>query len=179
MPDLLQFRMQKEKTGIILLNLGGPEKLADVAPFLYNLFSDREIIRLRPCSVAETSRLAHRPQTGAQEQRHLCPDRWWLPVDPYHPATRTGPAESPRLGRRLQGRDGDAILVSEGGCGSGKTCRRGDFKDYRAASLSALLMCDNRFFTLRPEGAPLLHHPPVLICRRSHPGQTIPPISPV
>jgi protoporphyrin/coproporphyrin ferrochelatase len=40
--------MQKEKTGIILLNLGGPEKLADVAPFLYNLFSDREIIRLGP-----------------------------------------------------------------------------------------------------------------------------------
>jgi len=40
--------MQKEKTGVILLNLGGPEKLADVAPFLYNLFSDREIIRLGP-----------------------------------------------------------------------------------------------------------------------------------
>jgi protoporphyrin/coproporphyrin ferrochelatase len=40
--------MKKEKTGIILCNLGGPEKLADVAPFLYNLFSDREIIRLGP-----------------------------------------------------------------------------------------------------------------------------------
>ena len=39
--------MQK-KTGIILLNLGGPEKPQDVAPFLYNLFSDREIIRLGP-----------------------------------------------------------------------------------------------------------------------------------
>ena len=39
--------MQK-KTGIILLNLGGPEKQRDVAPFLYNLFSDREIIRLGP-----------------------------------------------------------------------------------------------------------------------------------
>jgi ferrochelatase len=32
--------------GILLLNLGGPEKLADVQPFLYNLFSDPEIIRL-------------------------------------------------------------------------------------------------------------------------------------
>lgn len=40
--------MRKEKIGIILLNLGGPEKPADVAPFLYNLFSDREIIRLGP-----------------------------------------------------------------------------------------------------------------------------------
>ncbi len=36
------------KTGIILLNLGGPETLSDVRPFLYNLFSDREIIPLGP-----------------------------------------------------------------------------------------------------------------------------------
>ncbi len=40
--------MMQKKTGIILLNLGGPEKLRDVAPFLYNLFSDREIIPLGP-----------------------------------------------------------------------------------------------------------------------------------
>ncbi len=40
--------MQKEQTGVVLLNMGGPEKLADVRPFLYNLFSDREIIRLGP-----------------------------------------------------------------------------------------------------------------------------------
>ena len=37
-----------EKTAIILLNLGGPEKLDDVRPFLYNLFSDRQIIQLGP-----------------------------------------------------------------------------------------------------------------------------------
>jgi ferrochelatase len=37
-----------EKIAVILLNLGGPEKLADVRPFLYNLFSDRQIIRLGP-----------------------------------------------------------------------------------------------------------------------------------
>jgi ferrochelatase len=34
--------------GVILLNLGGPEKLEDVEPFLFNLFSDRKIIRLGP-----------------------------------------------------------------------------------------------------------------------------------
>ncbi len=33
-------------TGVLLLNLGGPEKLEDVGPFLFNLFSDPEIIRL-------------------------------------------------------------------------------------------------------------------------------------
>lgn len=38
----------KEKTGVVLLNMGGPEKPEDVAPFLYNLFSDRKIIRLGP-----------------------------------------------------------------------------------------------------------------------------------
>ncbi len=41
-------QMTKEQTGVILLNMGGPEKLTDVRPFLYNLFSDREIIRLGP-----------------------------------------------------------------------------------------------------------------------------------
>ncbi len=35
-------------TGVLLLNLGGPEKQDDVEPFLYNLFSDRQIIRLGP-----------------------------------------------------------------------------------------------------------------------------------
>lgn len=34
--------------GILLLNLGGPERLEEVRPFLYNLFSDRQIIRLGP-----------------------------------------------------------------------------------------------------------------------------------
>jgi ferrochelatase len=38
----------KEPIGVLLLNLGGPETLDDVAPFLVNLFSDRTIIRLSP-----------------------------------------------------------------------------------------------------------------------------------
>ena len=37
-----------KSTAIILLNLGGPDSLRAVRPFLYNLFSDREIIRLGP-----------------------------------------------------------------------------------------------------------------------------------
>ena len=40
--------MTTEQTGVILLNMGGPEKLDVVRPFLYNLFSDRKIIRLGP-----------------------------------------------------------------------------------------------------------------------------------
>jgi protoporphyrin/coproporphyrin ferrochelatase len=34
------------RVGVLLLNLGGPDKLEDVRPFLYNLFADPEIIRL-------------------------------------------------------------------------------------------------------------------------------------
>ncbi|MDB9314966.1 ferrochelatase [Spirulina sp. CS-785/01] len=34
------------RIGVLLLNLGGPDELADVRPFLFNLFADPEIIRL-------------------------------------------------------------------------------------------------------------------------------------
>jgi ferrochelatase len=37
-----------EQIGVLLLNLGGPDRLQDVESFLYNLFSDRQIIRLSP-----------------------------------------------------------------------------------------------------------------------------------
>lgn len=37
-----------DKVGVLLLNLGGPEKLDEVQPFLFNLFADPDIIRLPP-----------------------------------------------------------------------------------------------------------------------------------
>ena len=39
------------KTGILLFNLGGPETLDEVKPFLYSLFSDPEIIRIRSAAL--------------------------------------------------------------------------------------------------------------------------------
>ncbi|KAK4490990.1 hypothetical protein RD792_001711 [Penstemon davidsonii] len=36
----------EEKIGVMLLNLGGPDTLNDVQPFLFNLFADPDIIRL-------------------------------------------------------------------------------------------------------------------------------------
>ncbi|KAI3425091.1 hypothetical protein D9Q98_008469 [Chlorella vulgaris] len=36
----------QERIGVLLLNLGGPDSLDDVQPFLYNLFADPDIIRL-------------------------------------------------------------------------------------------------------------------------------------
>lgn len=43
----------ERKTGVLLLNMGGPEQQADVRPFLYKLFSDRQIIRLGPSWLQE------------------------------------------------------------------------------------------------------------------------------
>ncbi|QWR77514.1 ferrochelatase [Candidatus Magnetomonas plexicatena] len=37
-----------ETIGVLLINMGGPENLEAVRPFLYNLFSDRFIIKLGP-----------------------------------------------------------------------------------------------------------------------------------
>lgn len=37
-----------EKTAVLLLQMGGPESLESVEPFLYNLFSDRDIIKIGP-----------------------------------------------------------------------------------------------------------------------------------
>jgi protoporphyrin/coproporphyrin ferrochelatase len=39
--------IKQMKVGVLLFNLGGPETLQDVKPFLYRLFSDPEIIRIK------------------------------------------------------------------------------------------------------------------------------------
>ena len=39
---------QGDGVGVVLLNMGGPDCLEDVEPFLFELFSDRQIIRLSP-----------------------------------------------------------------------------------------------------------------------------------
>ena len=42
------------KRGVLLFNLGGPETIQDVRPFLYNLFSDPEIIRIKSNPLRKT-----------------------------------------------------------------------------------------------------------------------------
>ena len=37
---------QKPKTGILMLNMGGPEKLDDVHDFLSRLFQDRDLMQM-------------------------------------------------------------------------------------------------------------------------------------
>ena len=44
--ELLDIRAKNQKIGVILLSMGGPSNIDEVRPFLYNLFSDPDIIRL-------------------------------------------------------------------------------------------------------------------------------------
>jgi ferrochelatase len=61
------------RVGVLLLNLGGPEQLEDVRPFLFNLFSDPEIIRLplpwlqRPLAWLISSSRAQQSQENYQQ----------------------------------------------------------------------------------------------------------------
>ena len=43
-----------EKTAVLLLQMGGADSLAAIEPFLYNLFSDRDIIRIGPAFLQPT-----------------------------------------------------------------------------------------------------------------------------
>jgi ferrochelatase len=61
------------KIGVLLFNLGGPERLEDVRPFLYKLFSDPEIIRvkftpLRKLIAFSIATLRHRKSEGYYRQ---------------------------------------------------------------------------------------------------------------
>lgn len=61
------------RVGVLLLNLGGPEQPEDVRPFLFNLFSDPEIIRLpfpwlqRPLAWLISSSRAKQSQENYQQ----------------------------------------------------------------------------------------------------------------
>lgn len=66
----------RPKTGIVMLNMGGPSTLDEVNPFLNNLFSDREIIQLGPLQdwlVRERrGQRGQSPCDGAHD-RHISP----------------------------------------------------------------------------------------------------------
>jgi ferrochelatase len=61
------------KLGVLLFNLGGPETLAEVRPFLFNLFSDPEIVRLPVRAMQKPlawliSTARHKKSSGYYEQ---------------------------------------------------------------------------------------------------------------
>ena len=50
--------ISEEKIGVLLLNLGGPETLHDVEPFLFNLFADPVLHQYPKTTILWTSRFS-------------------------------------------------------------------------------------------------------------------------
>ena len=88
------------RVGVVLLNLGGPERIQDVGPFLYNLFADPEIIRL-PLPV-----LPSLDGTGASKV-------WGLVVAGVG-GTGGRAGRRKRLERRIRGQSTVEFLLEEG-----------------------------------------------------------------
>ena len=64
----------------MLLNLGGPDSLHAVRPFLYNLFSDREIIRLGPPLMQKPLAWLIADTTVKKDRSGITPDRRQIPI---------------------------------------------------------------------------------------------------
>ena len=97
--------VEKEPIAVVLLNLGGPEKLEDVEPFLYNLFSDRQIIRLGPWFMQKfiARRIAKKRAPVSQESYRL--------IGGGSPLARITSDQGAALEKTLAGRPGYIVLV--------------------------------------------------------------------
>ena len=90
------------RVGVLLLNLGGPEKPEDVQPFLFNLFSDPEIIRIpfpalqKPLAWFISSRRAKTSQENYAE------------IGGGSPLRRITEAQGTALKQKLEERDEEA-----------------------------------------------------------------------
>lgn len=95
----------KKKIGVLLLNMGGPEKQEDVRPFLYNLFSDRQIIRLGPAILQKpiAAMIAYRRAPGSMEN--------YQKIGGGSPLTRITAEQAQALEQSLAA-DGDFIVRS-------------------------------------------------------------------
>ncbi len=94
-----------KKIGVLLLNMGGPEKQEDVRPFLYNLFSDRQIIRLGPALLQKplAAMIARRRAPVSMEN--------YQKIGGGSPLTRITAEQAQALEKRLE-----QSLAGEGNC---------------------------------------------------------------
>jgi ferrochelatase len=83
--------------GVLLLNLGGPDSITAVQPFLYNLFSDREIIRLGPAFMQKP--LAHL----ISALRHKKTEAYYSLIGGKSPILDITTAQAKALENRLNG----------------------------------------------------------------------------
>lgn len=74
------FPSKSSQTGVLLLNMGGPDALESVKPFLYNLFADPDIIRLpfsgllqKPLAWSIATRRAHEARQNYRQMGGASP----------------------------------------------------------------------------------------------------------
>ncbi|MDF1614007.1 ferrochelatase [Desulfurivibrio dismutans] len=90
--------------GVVLLNMGGPEALDEVEPFLLNLFADREIIRLGPWAWLQkiiARRIVHKRAPKSREAYRL--------IGGSSPLARISADQGRALASRLAG-EGDYMV---------------------------------------------------------------------
>ena len=90
------------KLGVLLFNLGGPEKLEDVKPFLYRLFSDPEIIRVKWGPLRKA--LAY----GIATIRHKTSEGYYSQIGGGSPLRRLTEEQARALAQELESRGKEA-----------------------------------------------------------------------
>ncbi|OGR29242.1 MAG: ferrochelatase [Desulfuromonadales bacterium GWC2_61_20] len=97
----------KQPTGLVLLNMGGPDSLAAVKPFLYNLFSDRELIQLpagallqKPFAALISTLRAPKVRENYRKIGGRTPLLHWTTVQAAGIARELGPAVKPYVAMR-------------------------------------------------------------------------------
>ena len=90
------------KLGVLLFNLGGPETLRDVKPFLYRLFSDPEIIRVKWTPVRKL--IAYTIATF----RHKTSEGYYRQIGGGSPLRRLTEEQARSLETELKSRGADA-----------------------------------------------------------------------
>lgn len=97
------------KLGVLIFNLGGPETLSDVKPFLYRLFSDPEIIRIKWAPARKA--LAYTIAT----LRRKTSEGYYRQIGGGSPLRRLTEEQAQTLGRELEAR-GRSVQTFVGMC---------------------------------------------------------------
>jgi protoporphyrin/coproporphyrin ferrochelatase len=90
------------KFGVLVFNLGGPERIEDVKPFLYRLFSDPEIIRIK------WSPLRKAVAFGIATLRRTTSEGYYRQIGGGSPLRRLTEEQAAALGNELRQRGRDA-----------------------------------------------------------------------
>lgn len=107
---------------VLLLNLGGPDSLEAVRPFLFNLFSDREIIRLGP-------QFMQKPLAALiSALRHKKTERYYRLIGGKSPILDITEAQARALEQELNNQSGVRIQMSEAEKPSPLTSRRSPYR---------------------------------------------------